>query len=334
MHEAPRPSLSVIIPCFRSGEPLRWQLEALIAQRSAPRREILLCDNGGNPDLARMLGDLDAPDDVLIRIVDATHHRGAAYARNRGIAEARADLLAFCDDDDLVHPDWCRLAVDLLAEHPVVSGGIVVMDDVEVAELGPAERRAVLEERTIAAPVRPAGRGSLGPALMGGNFAARRDTLLAVGGFDAALTLGGEDNDLAYRLDRAGVPVVDAGGLSIIYARPSALRDRARVRRLAGRALVEAASARDAWAQATELRRPPVAELVRAVGALAAMALGAKRRDWAGAADRAATAWGLTQGWVSRRLLGRRAPSSVGLGLEQRAQASAGSNSSSGIARH
>lgn len=331
----PQPTLTVVIPCYHSGEGLTWQLESLVHQRAAPRREILLCDNGSNPGLADRVRDLGMlPNDVTIRVIDATDRRGAAYARNRGIAEARADLLAFCDDDDLVHPDWCRLAVDLLAEHPVVSGGIVVMDDVEVAELGPAERRAVLEDRTIAAPVRPAGRGSLGPALMGGNFAARRDTLLAVGGFDAALTLGGEDNDLAYRLDRAGVPVVDAGGLSIIYARPSALRDRARVRRLAGRALVEAASMRDAWAQAPELRRPPVAELVRAVGALAAMALGAKRRDWAGAADRAATAWGLTQGWVSRRLLGRRAPSSVGLGLEQRAQASAGSNSSSGIARH
>ncbi|MBE0975082.1 glycosyltransferase, partial [Escherichia coli] len=87
-----QPTLTVVIPCYRSGVGLTWQLESLIHQRSAPRREILLCDNGANPGLADRVRDLGIlPNDVTIRVIDATDHRGAAYARNRGIAEAQAD---------------------------------------------------------------------------------------------------------------------------------------------------------------------------------------------------------------------------------------------------
>lgn len=311
------PELSVIIPCHHSDDGLMWQLEALLHQRSAPPREILLCDNGGNDDLEERLRELGPTgDDVTVRLIDAREHPGAAYARNRGIGESLAPLLAFCDDDDLVHPNWCRRAVAMLTEHPVVSGGIVVMDDVEFAALGPAGRKEALEARTEESPARPAGRGSIGPALMGGNFAAHRDALLKVGGFDAALVRGGEDNDLAYRLQHAGIPIVDAGGMSIIYARPSDARHRVRVRRQAGRSLAEVAAARDAWGEAPEFRHPPLIELVKSAGALARMATGAKQRDWLGGVDRVATAWGLSEGWLRHRV--RRVPvrSEVGVGLE------------------
>ena len=109
------PSLSVIIPCYRSGEPLKDQIVALVDQDSAPSREIILCDNGGNPWLREHVDRLtELPPDVEVRVIDAQEHPGAAYARNRGISEARAKRLAFCDDDDLVHPEWCRHAHDLL----------------------------------------------------------------------------------------------------------------------------------------------------------------------------------------------------------------------------
>nr|WP_259559580.1 glycosyltransferase family A protein [Brachybacterium sillae] len=118
------PQLSVIIPCFDSGEGLKDQLSMLVDQNDAPSREILLCDNGGNPWLNEYVDSMaELPEGVDIRVVDAQTRPGAAYARNRGIAEARAAKLAFCDDDDLVHPDWCRLASRLLDEYEVVSGG-------------------------------------------------------------------------------------------------------------------------------------------------------------------------------------------------------------------
>ncbi|KZE65696.1 glycosyltransferase family 2 protein [Micrococcus sp. EWR3.9.1] len=314
MFESPR--LSIIIPCHRSGQPLKDQITALLRQTDAPPREILLCDNGGNAWLGSYVAALrPLPDGVTVRVVDAEEHRGAAFARNRGISEASAERLAFCDDDDLVHPDWCRLAHEFLDDFPVVTGGVVVKEDTQLTGKSLAEKLEMLVAETVPVPPRPAGRGSMGPALMGGNFAARRDVLLAVGGFDAALVRGGEDNDLAFRLDRAGVPITDCGAMSIIYSRPSAWRDRVRTRARAGRSLAEAASARDAWHAVPELSSAPTTELTRAGAAAAAMAAGLKARDWPGAVDRVATAWGLVDGWTRHRVLRRQAESQVGLGL-------------------
>ena len=310
------PKISVIIPCYRSGLPLKDQLAALLSQTDAPPREILLCDNGGNPWLHPYVASLaPLPEGVFIRVIDADTHPGASFARNRGINEASAERLAFCDDDDLVHPDWCRLAYEFLDDFPVVTGGVVVKEDTQLTGKSLAEKLEMLVAETMPVPPRPAGRGSMGPALMGGNFAARRDVLLAVGGFDAALVRGGEDNDLAFRLDRASVPITDCGAMSIIYSRPSAWRDRVRTRARAGRSLAEAASARDAWHAVPELSSAPTTELARAGAAAAAMAAGLKARDWPGAVDRVATAWGLVDGWTRHRVLRLQAESQVGLGL-------------------
>ena len=314
MFESPR--LSIIIPCHRSGPPLKDQITALLRQTDAPPREILLCDNGGNAWLRSYVAALrPLPDGVTVRVVDAEEHPGAAFARNRGISEASADRLAFCDDDDVVHPDWCRLAHEFLDDFPVVTGGVVVKDDAAVADKSLEQKLEMLAAETVPVPPRPAGRGSMGPALMGGNFAARRDVLLAVGGFDAALVRGGEDNDLAFRLDRAGVPITDCGAMSIIYARPSAWRDRVRTQARAGRSLAEAASARDAWHTVPELSSAPTTELARAGAAAAAMAAGLKARDWPGAVDRVATAWGLVDGWTRHRVFRRQTEPRIGLGL-------------------
>lgn len=314
MFESPR--LSIIIPCHRSGQPLKDQITALLRQTDAPPREILLCDNGGNAWLRSYVAALrPLPDGVTVRVVDAEEHRGAAFARNRGISEASADRLAFCDDDDVVHPDWCRLAHEFLDDFPVVTGGVVVKDDAAVADKSLEQKLEMLAAETVPVPPRPAGRGSMGPALMGGNFAARRDVLLAVGGFDAALVRGGEDNDLAFRLDRAGVPITDCGAMSIIYARPSAWRDRVRTQARAGRSLAEAASARDSWHAVPELSSAPTTELARAGAAAAAMAAGLKARDWPGAVDRVATAWGLVDGWTRHRVFRRQTEPRIGLGL-------------------
>ncbi|GEM_PF-2045285 len=310
------PQLSIIIPCHRSGQPLKDQVTVLLGQTDAPPREILLCDNGGNPWLHPYVASLaPLPEGVFIRVIDADTHPGASFARNRGINEASADRLAFCDDDDVVHPDWCRLAYEYLDDFLVVTGGVVVKEDTQLTGKSLAEKLEMLVAETVPVPPRPAGRGSMGPALMGGNFAARRDVLLAVGGFDAALVRGGEDNDLAFRLDRAGVPITDCGAMSIIYSRPSAWRDRVRTRARAGRSLAEAASVRDAWHAVPELSSAPITELGRAGAAAAAMAVGLKARDWPGAFDRMATAWGLVDGWTRHRFLRRQVKSQVGLGL-------------------
>ena len=47
----------------------------------------------------------------LLRVVDASARRGAAYARNQGARHAAGDILAFCDADDIVSPGWLEAIV-------------------------------------------------------------------------------------------------------------------------------------------------------------------------------------------------------------------------------
>src|SRR5207248_1597199 len=57
-----------------------------------------------------------------LRIVDACERRSLAHAKNRGAAEARGDLLAFCDGDDVVLPGWLEALVDAARTADVVGG--------------------------------------------------------------------------------------------------------------------------------------------------------------------------------------------------------------------
>ncbi|PEH50712.1 glycosyltransferase family 2 protein [Micrococcus luteus] len=120
------PELSIIIPRFRNGYRLHDQVFALRDQEDRPSLEVLLCDNGSNCGLTEWVANFPHDDpDFKVRLIDATDHSGVAFARNRGIAAVQADLRAFCDDDDLVHPRWARSAVGLLEDHRVITGGVV-----------------------------------------------------------------------------------------------------------------------------------------------------------------------------------------------------------------
>lgn len=116
-----QPALSVIVPCRNAVATLPTLLESLGDQDHQVPAEVLVCDNGSTDGLHEFVRSWSGADFEL-RYVDASEHRGAAYARNRGIAEARAEYLAFCDADDVVGPAWMRSAVEALAHEPVING--------------------------------------------------------------------------------------------------------------------------------------------------------------------------------------------------------------------
>src|SRR5262245_33971788 len=93
--------ISVIIPHLNQEDYLRIGLEALHAQRGVTRDvEIIVVDNGS----ARL------PEAVCsawphVRLVSEPVP-GPGPARNRGIRDARGDILAFIDADCRADPRW------------------------------------------------------------------------------------------------------------------------------------------------------------------------------------------------------------------------------------
>ena len=209
---------------------------------SLPKVSVIVCTRDRPDDLARCLESLarldPAPFEVLIvdnapstanahQLILARypHFRyvcelrpGLDNARNRGIAEAQGEILAFTDDDVVVASDWVGALGRAFSSDPCV--GLVtglaepLEQDTEAQVVferyggfGRGCRRIYLQ----AWPDRPlpwtlVGAGQLGA---GANMAFRRDVFSRVGMFDPALdvgtpTLGGGDHDMFFRVLRGG----------------------------------------------------------------------------------------------------------------------------------
>lgn len=308
------PEISVVVPCHNSTGTLGLQLEALHRQEHAPEAEILLCDNGSEDGLEAWLA-ARAEQFPRARYVDASARKGAAYARNRGIGRARAEKLAFCDDDDVVGPGWLAAAARLLEEYPIVSGGVVTLERAEFPDDVDAVWALIAARHEVLPPV-PAERASLSPVLMGCTFAARRDYLAGLGGFDAALDTRGEDNELAYRIEESGTVLHSAEELVIAYRNKDiASGNLLRVNFEDGLSLARVCAAHDAWDRSSTFRIHPAADLLRTLGSAGLMALGRKERNWRGIVTRTANVAGNLAGVTAYRHLHRRPEQAVGEGI-------------------
>lgn len=93
-----RPTVSVILPIRGSGTYLEAALRSVL-QQERPADQLIIIDDGMEQpalDCVARLRDVLPP---LLRI--AGTRQGPAAARNLGIAQARGDIIAFIDDDDI-----------------------------------------------------------------------------------------------------------------------------------------------------------------------------------------------------------------------------------------
>ena len=98
MIERSSPLISVIVPCFNPGKWVRRCLESVFAQTVIGIQVIVV--NDGSTD-----NSLDILQDYRGRIIFLTQpNQGPAAARNRGLAAARGDYVAFLDADDYWSP--------------------------------------------------------------------------------------------------------------------------------------------------------------------------------------------------------------------------------------
>jgi glycosyltransferase involved in cell wall biosynthesis len=194
------PSISVIVPAYNEEACIAACLRSLANQAIDLRYEVVLVDNNCRDRTIECAlatsGGLD------LRIVrERVQGRGAA--RRTGFAAARGHLL-FSADADTVYPvNWLRSFATALT----MSVADAVTGCCRIDDLGPV-RNAVFN---LALPwTMRLYRLVVGHYWLSGfSFAIRRDTYLAVGGFDPALNAE-EDLDLSFRVSRiARISFVD-----------------------------------------------------------------------------------------------------------------------------
>jgi len=200
------PHLSVIIPTRNRAASLGCLLHALRHQtRCDLRYEILIVDNGSTDETADVArGAMKAAGAVPVRYLYEPR-RGVSYARNLGAAHARADLLAFLDDDGIPNAQWVRSVWQAFADHPdadCIGGRLVPHWTVPPPSwMSPAHWGAVaLQDRP--APMW-LGRDSAASCLLTANFACRRAAFDRVGGFSPRFPRC-QDREFELRLWAAG----------------------------------------------------------------------------------------------------------------------------------
>jgi O-antigen biosynthesis protein len=192
------PFASVIVPTAGRPERIEACVRGLQGLRYASF-EIVVVDNAPDVPGTREAVKRMAAEDRRVRYV-AERAPGSSVARNRGIREAAADLLAFTDDDVLVDPDWLAEMIEpfLRDERVGVVTGLVMP-----ARMDTPEQRWFEEYSGFGKGLEPrvydleqGGEGHLlypywGAAFGSGNsMAFRRSVIEGIGGFDPALGAG------------------------------------------------------------------------------------------------------------------------------------------------
>jgi glycosyltransferase involved in cell wall biosynthesis len=119
-----QPLVSVIMPAFNAQAFIRQAVVSVLAQ-DYPHIELIVVDDGSTDGTLQALAEFAGQVRVPVRI-ESQANAGPAAARNRGLATARGELIAFLDADDLWLPGKLKAQVNYLQQHPdvaVVFGG-------------------------------------------------------------------------------------------------------------------------------------------------------------------------------------------------------------------
>jgi GT2 family glycosyltransferase len=237
----PAPLASVVVATRDRPEEAVACVDGLLGLEY-PGYEILLVDNAPSSEataaaVGRRFGHLHQ-----VRYL-REDRPGLSNARNRGLAEAAGEVVAFTDDDVLVDPAWLANLVAALgaAPHVACATGLILPAELDTeaaqwfesyAGFGKGWERQLfdLAEHRRPGPLYPYALGRFGS---GASLAFKTASLRRLGGFAAELgagtsALGGEDLEVFLRLLHSGSAIVYEPGAILRHRHP---RDYAALRR-------------------------------------------------------------------------------------------------------
>lgn len=108
--------ISVVIPLYNKGQSIASTLQTVLKQ-TYQDFEIVIVNDGSTDHSVEEVAKVPDP---RIRLIHQSN-AGVSAARNRGIAEARGEFVAFLDADDEWNPDYLKTQYKLTQKYPECS---------------------------------------------------------------------------------------------------------------------------------------------------------------------------------------------------------------------
>lgn len=193
--------IAVIVPHYNDTVRLRRCLEALFSAGVPGGTRVVVVDNNSTEDVTAVLGPFPG-----VHLVVETE-RGAAAARNRGVRETTAPIIAFLDADCVPSPTWLATVRALRGKCDIVGGRVNVFCESPPPRSGAEAFETVLafnQSRYVA---------KAGFSVTA-NLVTRRDLFNKVGGFSPAVS---EDVDWCRRATALGYQLSYAPDLVVSH---------------------------------------------------------------------------------------------------------------------
>ena len=185
-------NISIVIPAYNEENYIGDCLQSIIANRTDDILEIIVINNASTDGTAAAAKKFSG-----VRVVHEPQ-KGLTRARQRGLMEAKGDLIAYLDADTRMPPGWVATVKKEFAEHPEM---VSLSGPFHYYDLPPSKK--ILAEGLWMLTAMPTF-WMIGFMVLGANFVAKREALVQVGGFDATIAFYGEDTDIARRLSKVG----------------------------------------------------------------------------------------------------------------------------------
>jgi glycosyltransferase involved in cell wall biosynthesis len=222
---------SIVIPTRSRPDYLDVTLRSVLPQARAAGADVLVVNDGGAPETARVAGEHG------VHVLELPPPGGANAARNAGIAATRGDLVVLIDDDIEAPPGWLEAMLTGAAgapDHDLFGGPIRARLEggsphscgresapITTLDLGLADRDA--------------------PLVWSANMAIRRSALDRVGRFDETIRVRGDEEEWERRYIAAGGRVRYLAAAGLEHRRTAA---DSRLRRLSRAAFAQGRAAR------------------------------------------------------------------------------------------
>ncbi len=202
---------TVIIPAFNSEATIRECLGNVLSQKGVGSFEVIVVDDGSTDKTAEIVKKFRK-----VKLIQQKNS-GPAAARNKGVKQAKGEIVVFTDDDCIAEKGWLKemLAPFNDSEVSGVQGSYKTSQPELIARFSQLEiehrYKRLLKKKFI--------------DFIGSYSAAyRKKDFLEAGGFDSKVTIAsGEDPDFSFKLSEMGKKLVFTSKARVYHNHPDSI---------------------------------------------------------------------------------------------------------------